>query len=223
MPYRKELMGSKIISAARAAFAAVCIFGTSAAVSAAEQTPEAIVKIASEKLLIEVRERNLEFRADPEKFYGFVDKVIVPHFDWPYITRLILARNWGSATEDQRARFASAFQTMLIRTYADALLEYHDAADVQWLPTQAGTTDKDLVVRSQLNRADGRPPIPIGFAMLKRDEAWKVYDITIESSSVINSFRGQYNAEIRANGLQGLIERLESVKPKTAAEVVKTS
>ena len=203
---------------------ALALIGSLAAPSMAAaqaQEPETIVRTTSEQLLKDVKARNQEFRKNPETFYRYVENIFVPHFDWPYITRLILANNWKSASDDQRKRFADAFQGMLIRTYADALLEYHDAADVEWLPTQPGQTERDLLVRSQLNR-DGRPPIPIGFAMLRRNEDWKIYDIVIESSSVVNSFRGQYNAEIRANGLQSLIERLESTQPKSADEVVTT-
>lgn len=185
----------------------------------AQAEPESIVRTATEQLLRDVKTRNQEFRENPEAFYRYVEDIVVPHFDWPYITRLILARNWKGASKEQRSRFADAFKGMLIRTYADALLEYHDAADVEWLPTQPGQSERDLLVRSQLNR-DGSPPIPIGFAMLRRNEDWKIYDIVIESSSVVNSFRGQYNAEIRANGLQSLIERLESTQAKSAEEVI---
>ncbi len=190
-----------------------------AAAASAPSEPEQIVRNTSETLMREISARHEEFRSHPERFYAYVRSVVVPNFDWPYITRLILANNWKTATEEQRERFAHAFQEMLIRTYADALIEYHDAVNVEWLPTQKGSTDRDVVVRSQLNR-EGDRPIPIGFAMLKRNESWKIYDIIIESSSVVNSFRGQYNAEIRANGLQALIERLEATQPKSAAQVV---
>ena len=142
---------------------------------------------------------------------------MIPRFDWDYITKLILARNWKSASEQQRARFVTAFQGMLLKTYADALLEYHDAAEVQWLPTQNSKSGDAVRVRSQLVRDEG-PPIPIGFAMHKDSDVWKIYDISIESISLVTSFRGQFNAEIRNNGLDALIERLESTAARSAAE-----
>lgn len=192
---------------AAAALALSCWTWTAAAADQFSE-PERIVRQTTERLLRDVATRNAEFRADPQQFYAYVDEVVASHFDWPYITRLLLGPYWKQATEEQRERFARAFRNMLIRTYADALLEYHDAARVEWLPAQPGSTGRDVMVRARLLR-DGSKPIPVGFAMLERGGTWRIYDVIIESSSVATSFRGQFIAEIRANGLESLIQRLE--------------
>lgn len=183
--------------------------------------PADVIQGTTTELLTRIRSNKVEYQAEPRKFYKVVDELVLPHFDWNYISKLILARNWKDASESQRSRFATAFQSMLIKTYADALLEYHDAAQVEWLGSETHPSKPLARVSSQLVRTDG-PPIPVGFALHRGDGSeWKVYDINIDSVSLINSFRGQFNAEIRSNGLDALIARLESTKVKSAKEVAK--
>lgn len=183
--------------------------------------PADVIQGTTTELLTRIRSNKAEYQAEPRKFYRVVDELVLPHFDWDYISKLILARNWKDASESQRSRFATAFQSMLIKTYADALLEYHDAAQVEWLGSETHPSKPLARVSSQLVRTDG-PPIPVGFALHRGDsDEWKVYDINIDSVSLINSFRGQFNAEIRSNGLDALIARLESTKVKSAKEVAK--
>lgn len=189
-----------------------------AATPSAASSPADVVQGTTTELLTRIRSHQAEYRAEPMKFYRVVDELVLPHFDWAYISKLILARNWKDASQAQRDRFATAFQSMLIKTYADALLEYHDAAKIEWLGSETHPSKPLARVSSQLVRSDG-PPIPVGFAMHQDAQQWKVYDISIDSVSLVNSFRGQFNAEIRSNGLDALIQRLEQTKIKSAKEV----
>ena len=56
------------------------------------------------------------------------------------------------------------------------------------------------------------------------DGDWKVYDVLIGNISLITSFRGQFNEEIKKNGIDGLIAKLETGDlVKKAASDVKAS
>jgi phospholipid transport system substrate-binding protein len=184
----------------------------SAATPAAPVPPDEVVKETTERLQKEINAREKEFRADPKKLYAFVDQVIVPKFDSRYITQLILARHWKTATEDQRARFETAFKNMLVYSYADALVEYHNSVTAEWQPLRMAPDAKDVTVQSKLVRSNGKPPLPIGFAMRLKDDQWKVYDIIIENLSLITSFRSQVNSEIKRTSLDALIQKLERGK-----------
>jgi phospholipid transport system substrate-binding protein len=190
-----------------AAFTALaCLPGAAAA---APVPPDEVVKSTTERLQKEIAKREAEFRADPTKLYAFVDDVIVPKFDTKYIAQLILARHWRSASADQRARFQAAFKDMLVHSYANALVEYHTSVKAEWQPLRMAPDATDVTVNSRLVR-EGKPPVPIGFAMRLKDGEWKVYDIVIENLSLVTSFRSQINSEIKRTSLDALIERLES-------------
>jgi len=189
-----------------AAFAA--LIAIPAAV-AAPVPPDEVVRTTTERLQQEIGLREKEFKSDPAKLYAFVDELIVPKFDTKYIAQLILARHWKSASEDQRKRFQVAFKNMLVNSYANALLEYHSSVKAEWQPLRMAADATDVTVNSRLLR-EGKPPLPIGFAMRLKDGEWRVYDIVIENLSLVTSFRGQINSEIKRTSLDALIQRLES-------------
>ncbi|SFF47294.1 phospholipid transport system substrate-binding protein [Fontimonas thermophila] len=176
----------------------------------AAEAPDEMVKRVSSQLQSLIAQNHAAYKADLNKFYATVDDVVVPHFDVPFIARSVLARNWRDASEEQRTRFAQAFKDMLIRSYANALLEYHDSVEAQWKPLRLAPETSDAVVHSALIRKDGKPPVNLSFAVHKVGDEWKIYDIIVENISLVQNFRGQFHAEIKRSGLDAVIARMES-------------
>jgi phospholipid transport system substrate-binding protein len=56
-------------------------------------------------------------------------------------------------------------------------------------------------------RAGGQP-LPIDFAMRKSGQGWKVYDITVEGVSLVLTYRSEFDAVVKQEGIDGLIKRL---------------
>jgi phospholipid transport system substrate-binding protein len=193
-----------------AATLAVVALAAQGAALAAPVPPDEVVKETTAKLQNEISKREKEFRADPNKLYAYVDQVIVPKFDQRYIAQLILARHWKSASDEQRKRFEAAFKKMLVNSYADALVEYHDDVKAEFMPLRMEPGATETTVQSKLIRASGKPPVPIGFKMRLKDGEWKVHDIVIENLSLIQSFRGQINSEIKRTSLDAVIQKLEA-------------
>lgn len=186
--------------------AVLCVFS---AVAAAQTPPDETIKSATAELQQAIQKRQAEFRKDSRLFYSEVDRIVSPRFDLKYITQLILARHYKTATEDQRTRFQAAFKNMLINSYADALLQHADSVKTEWQPLRMAPDAKDVTVQSKVLRQDG-PPLPIGFAMRLKDGQWKIYDILVENISLVNNFRSQTASEIKRAGLDALIQKLES-------------
>ena len=44
--------------------------------------------------------------------------------------------------------------------------------------------------------------------MKQKSGAWKVQDVAIDGASLVINYRGSFSKEIRENGMDGLIERL---------------
>lgn len=192
------------------ALALLAAAGISAAQAADPIPPDQVVKETTDRLQKEIGDREKEFKANPKKLYAYVDDVIVPKFDTRYIAQLILARHWKGASDNQRGRFEVAFKDMLVHSYADALVEYHNAVKAEWQPLRMAPGATDVTVQSRLIRESGKPPLPIGFAMRLKDNEWKVYDIVIENLSLVTSFRSQINSEIKRSDLESVIKKLES-------------
>lgn len=187
----------------------VLVFAIAGPAMAAETAPDQAVRATTEKLQALIKAHYDEYRANPEKFYKTVDEVVVPRFDVPYITRLVLAQNYRTATEAQRTRFSEAFKNMLIRSYANALLDNYDSVKVEWLPVRMAPDAKDAVVNTTLERDVGKP-YAIGFRVHLVDGDWKIYDISVENISLVTNFRAQLSSEVRKSGLDAVIARMEN-------------
>jgi len=172
--------------------------------------PDDTVKQATEEMRDLIRANHQAYSSDKASFYSVVDEKLVPHFDVRYIAQLVLGKNWRTANEDQRTRFANAFKNSLIRSYADALLENYDSVEAEFQPLRLAADANDATVRAKLIRKNA-PPVNLAFAMRPGSNGeWKIYDVIIENLSLVTNFRSQFNAEIKKSGLDGLIQRVES-------------
>lgn len=171
--------------------------------------PDEVVRTATGSLQGLIAQNHEKYRADKAAFYKMVNETVVPYFDTRYITQLILGRNWKTATPEQRARFETAFKNMLIRSYADALLQYYDSVKAEIRPAQMAPDAKQATVRTDVLRKDG-PPVPLEFKMRLVDDTWKVWDIRVENISLVTNFRSQVAAQVKQSGLDAVIQKLES-------------
>ncbi len=175
----------------------------------AATAPDVVVKEGTDKMRGLIAANHVAYTADKPKFYAVVSEVLVPLFDVRYISQLVLGKNWKTATEAQRTRFQAAFKTALIRNYADALLENYDSVDVTFQPVRVSPEATDATVKCTLIRKNG-PPVAVAFAMREVGGVWKIYDTTIENLSLVTSIRSQYAVEVKKNGLEALIQRVEA-------------
>lgn len=185
-----------------ALFGAVLSLGVAAS---SEDSAEEVVKKTTERVLEAIKKEREVIDEDPGRIFGIVDQFIIPHFDFERMSQRVLGKYWHRATDDQRARFAAQFQTLLVRTYAAALREY-SAQKVEYLPSRR-REGGEVSVRTQIVES-GRPPIPIQYEMHDPGNGWKVYDVSIDGVSLVINYRSTFASEIRNNGLDGLIERL---------------
>jgi phospholipid transport system substrate-binding protein len=97
---------------------------------------------------------------------------------------------------------------MLVRTYSNAI-EGYQGQTLKVLPSRGGKTDAkdEATVRAQFVRAGGKP-LPIEFQMRKSADSWKVYDIAVEGISLVLTYRSEFDAVVKQEGIDGLIKRL---------------
>ncbi len=172
----------------------------------AEQSPEIMLEQAAEQMLAELREHDSELRSNPEQLHALVEEVLVPHVDLEVVSRWVLGKYWRTATPGQRTRFAREFKGMLIRFYSSALLEYADFRFRFHAPRMKKDARR-VVVRSEVMRSGG-PPHSVNYSLIRRDDEWKVYDVTIDGVSVVTTYRSSFAEEIRRGGLDSLLKKM---------------
>ncbi|CAK0744420.1 phospholipid transport system substrate-binding protein [Gammaproteobacteria bacterium] len=170
--------------------------------------PAVLVQSTTERMLAILKDRQSELDRQPGLIYELVNQVVVPQFDFERITQLAVGRYWANATPDQKTRLIAAFQRLLVRTYAKALLNY-SGQKILFLPMRPGPDPAEVTVSTQVQSPGGGPPVPIHYRMAQREGAWKVVDVTIDGVSLVSNYRSSFAAEIRQGGLDGLIASIE--------------
>lgn len=173
---------------------------------AAVKPPRDVVEDTSTRMLSALRQNYAALKQDSSQIYKLVDQIVLPNFDFELMSRWVLGRAWQQATSEQRQRFADEFRTLLVRTYAKALLEYANE-EVRVLPQPAGDDGDETTVKSEVRLKVG-PPIQINYSMHRNPEGWKVYDVTVDGVSLVTNYRGTFASQIRANGLDAVIADL---------------
>ena len=168
-----------------------------------------VVKNTSDQVLERLRNETASMQSNPAVINELVDELVIPNFDFARMSQWVLGKNWRIATVDQKNRFTKAFQKLLVRTYANALVESKDVA-INYLPLHADENSRRVTVKTEVNRGNGSPLLPINYRLYKKGNDWKVYDVTVNGVSLVSTYRGEFNSEIRTKGLDSLIIRLEN-------------
>ncbi len=174
---------------------------------------EVIQDIASE-VTERVREEKEILENDPSKVHGFVDELIIPHFDFVSMSKWVLGKkNWSKANEEQRTQFTEQFKTLLVRTYAKALLHYSDQ-EIKYL-SEKSTKKSNLVEVYTEVEQNGAAPVPINYRMYFSDGSWKVVDVVVNGASLVRTYRGEFTSHIRKHGMENLIAKLAERNNRT--------
>lgn len=188
------------------AFGLLLLVLSSGLVGAAVKPPQEVVQDTSARMFDALRKNSATLRQDSSRIYELVNQIVLPNFDFELMSRWVLGRAWQQATPEQRRRFAEEFRTLLVRTYAKALLEYSDE-DVR-VPPQPPASGNQITVRTEVQPKTGRP-IQINYSMNLGDQGWKVYDVTVDGVSLVTSYRSTFASQIRSNGLDAVIADLQ--------------
>ncbi|MDX1606821.1 MAG: ABC transporter substrate-binding protein [Candidatus Competibacterales bacterium] len=189
--------------------ASVLLLGLLVTVQAQAAKPEAaleMVRDTAQQMLEALEANKAELEQDTSRLYELVREIVLPHFDFTTIARWVMGRHWRTASAEQRQAFTEAFRTLLVRTYAKALLEYSDQTLV-YQPLQAPADTEEVTVRSEIRRSSG-PAIPIHYELHYRDGAWKVYDVAIDGVSLVTNYRSSLGSQIDREGIDSVIQRL---------------
>jgi phospholipid transport system substrate-binding protein len=174
--------------------------------ASADMAPDLLAKNTTQEVLAIVRQDREIQAGNMRKVYDLVDAKVLPHFDFNRMTQLALGKHWGRTTPEQKQSLVREFRTLLVRTYASSLKEFGKSG-VDFKPLNLRPGDTDVTVKTEV-RLPGAQPVPIDYSMEKMAEGWKVYDVAVDGVSLVTNYRASFANEIRANGIDGLIQTL---------------
>jgi len=201
----------------RALVIACCIGLASAAATAQDLAPDALVRSISEDLRAAIRQDKAIQAGDTRKLAALVEARVMPHFDFRRTTQIALGTHWRQASTEQQEELTREFRALLVRTYSGALASYRDQA-IDYRPLRMRPGDSEVTVRT-IVRQSGAEPIVIEYDMERAAVDWKVYDVRVSGISLVATYRSSFAEEVRNHGIDGLIQTL-AAKNRSAMSVM---
>ncbi|SAL72716.1 MlaC/ttg2D family ABC transporter substrate-binding protein [Caballeronia telluris] len=186
-----------------AVFMAFCNGASAQAVDTSN--PDVMMKTVTQQVLDQIKADKQIQSGSITRITELVNEKILPYTDFTRTTRLVMGRNWNTATPQQQKEIVEQFKMLLIRTYSGALAQVRDQ-QVQYKPFRAAPEDTDVVVRSVV--INNGSPIELDYRLYKTQQGWKVYDINVLGAWLIQAYQQQFNEQISQHGVDGLLQFL---------------
>lgn len=169
------------------------------------QPPQQVIQDVSTQLQQKLRDKS--FTKNFAQVAQYVHNVIDPHTDFDKIAPLVLGKYWKTATSGEQERFKHEFQTLIVRTYSRAFVEYNDWS-IRYMPVEMADEATKVIVKTEVLQP-GRQPVDVNYRMFLSKGEWKVYDIMIDGVSLVTNYRSSFSEEIQKKGsLSAVIDAL---------------
>lgn len=189
-------------------------------VMAQETAPDALIKSVTNEVLEIVRKDKDIQSGNTKKAIELVEAKVLPHFNFSRMTQLALARDWRQANAAQQKVLTDEFRSLLVRTYSKALTEYKNQT-INFKPFAAKAGETDVRVRTEIKQSGAGKNIELDYYLEKSAGGWKVYDIEVGGISLVTNYRESFAAEVRNNGIDGLVKSLQAKNKSGEAASVK--
>jgi phospholipid transport system substrate-binding protein len=201
------MMGKLTLAARQAAALCLAALALATAVPASgQEAPDAMVKRVSQEVLQIIKSDPLVQAGNEARIREVIEIKLLPNFDFTRMTALAMGRNWRAATPEQQKRLTDEFRTLLVRTYSGALNQYRNET-IEYKPLRANPGDTEVIVRTAVLKPSGSP-VQIDYSMEKKADGWKAYDVIVAGVSLVTNYRDEFNEQVKAGGVDGLIARL---------------
>ena len=186
--------------------ASVALLSASFVATADEHPAQVMVIESTTKMMDFLKTDADKIKADSAYLDAKVDELVVPYLDFERMTRLAVGKNWKKASDEQQTELVAEFKLLLLNTYTNALTEY-SGETIEFEPYRQIDKEGYAVVRSVFNQSGGGS-VPVIYK-LRGKGGWKIYDIEVNSVSLVTSYRTAFGTEVSNGGIDGLLATLK--------------
>lgn len=157
------------------------------------QTVDAVINVLENEAL----EREAKWRQ--------IGAIVSERFDYRSMSQSVLATNWQQATPEEKRQFIEYFSQYLEQVYRDKI-ELYTNQRVDYLQE---SSNGDRAVVDTVIVTDSTQ-IPVTYRLKNNDGEWFAYDVIIENVSLVSNYRSTFAAILDSQGVDGLLQDLES-------------
>ena len=157
------------------------------------QDAQSFIQDLSQKAIATVAAKNISDHDRTERF----QRLFISAFDIPEIGKLVLGRQWRTATPAQQSQFLKEFETTQVLTWCQRFKEYN-GEKLETLGT-AKAGDSEWLVSSQILRPNA-PPLHVQWRIHRiADGGLRIVDILPQGISMAQTYRQDYAGILQAN------------------------
>lgn len=137
--------------------------------------------------------------------------------DYERLARESLSQHWDGLAENQRKDFTDLLKKLVQRNYERNIRNIQGYA-VEYLGESASGASVVVVKTRAASKTKVREePVEIDYRLEQSGDAWRVFDIVTEGSSLVSNYRNQFNRIIKKDGYDALVKRLQDKLAKGEA------
>src|SRR5215510_2640117 len=195
---------------------ALCFLAVPVFTQAQDLGPEELVKKITSDVLEAIKSDKQLAAGDRQRALKLAEEKVLPHIDFEEATRLAVGRAWQQASPEQKKKLVEEFRRMLVRVYSNAIQPY-GGQTIKVSPVRMKPGDTEVTVHNSFVRSGGGKPIGFDYSMHKTEQGWKIFDIVVEGVSLVLTYRSEFDAVVKQDGVDGLIKALASKNAPSAA------
>jgi len=133
-------------------------------------------------------------------------QLVFARFDFSEMTKRSLGPHWKSLEQAEQREFVVAFTQRLLVAYGKTVRSTGNEK-IQF--TREVQDGQQASVETQVISGNG-DQTPIDYRLRDVDGQWMVYDVVIDSVSLVNNYRSQFERVIAKSSVQDLLRRMKN-------------
>jgi phospholipid transport system substrate-binding protein len=174
--------------------------------------PMSVVQNTVNQSLSVLRDRSIPLQSRQDK----LRQIVSGTFDFTEMARSALGYHWKQISPAQQQEFTQTFVAFIQDSYLSKINDYR-GQQVQFLGARNDGAEYNQVNTDIVQ--DGKDPVHVNYRLLQKNGNWKIYDVNIDSISIIANYRNQFNRVMNNKGYDTLINDLKSKQAALAASL----
>jgi len=142
-----------------------------------------------------------------EERFDYLSPVVSESFDVAYIGNVALGKHMDDLAENQQARFMDVFSHFMVANYAHNFS--HFKGQQFEFRDELKQRDDVMVIRTHFIGGDGETR-DFDYQLRRRQNQWLIVNVAVDGVSDLALKRSQYDAVIRKDGFDALVDRLNT-------------
>ncbi len=183
------------------AFALVAAAALLVAATATSPGPRDVVETTVDQVLAILKDASLTPDVRRERIVA----IAYERFDFPTMSKLVLAKYWKRFDAAQREEFMREFKDFLAHRYGDRIDRYEQ--EKVEIVGERSASGGDAVVATRIHRPRAES-VAVEYRLRSREGTWRVIDVKIEGISLVSNYRDQFHEVLSHGGPEKLLAQL---------------